>query len=150
MQVQVSLKIEIAASASLTQMEQQIQQAGQQAMREALKQAIRQQEEHHNKCPHCGGKQRRLEGTVRRSIAEQSLRFFNEAAAFHPEYLMAPPATLDSTTLLLHPTRCACHPDRARNRSKLPSRSRGKGHPPGEPAPCPEQRDRSHSKVKPV
>src|SRR6266516_3727783 len=69
MQVQVSLKIEIAATAGLSQREQQIQQAGQQAMREALKQAIRQQEEHHNKCPHCGGKQRRLEGTVRRSIA---------------------------------------------------------------------------------
>ncbi len=69
MQVQVSLKIEIAATAGLSQREQQIQQAGQQAMREALKQAIRQQEEHHNTCPHCGGKQRRLEGTVRRSIA---------------------------------------------------------------------------------
>src|SRR6266581_5327081 len=69
MQVQVSLKIERAATAGLSQREQQIQQAGQQAMREALKQAIRQQEEHHNTCPHCGGKQRRLEGTVRRSIA---------------------------------------------------------------------------------
>src|SRR2546421_2586896 len=69
MHVQVSLKIEIAATAGLSQMEQQIQQAGQQAMREALKQAIRQQEEHNGKCPHCGGKQRRLEGAVRRSIA---------------------------------------------------------------------------------
>jgi hypothetical protein len=39
------------------------------AMREALKQAIRQQEEHNSKCPHCGEKQRRLEGTVRRTIA---------------------------------------------------------------------------------
>src|SRR6266487_2049860 len=39
MQVQVSLTIELAASASLTEMEQQIQAAGQQAMRAALKQA---------------------------------------------------------------------------------------------------------------
>ncbi len=69
MQVQVSLKIELAASASLTQMEEQIQEAGQQAMREALKQTIRQWEEHHHSCPHCGQKQRRLEGTVRRVIA---------------------------------------------------------------------------------
>jgi hypothetical protein len=69
MQVQVWLKIEIATSADLTQMEQQIHQAGEQAMREALKQAIRQWEEHHSGCPHCGHKQRRLEGTVRRSIA---------------------------------------------------------------------------------
>ena len=69
MQVQVSLKIEIAASASLTQMEQQIQEAGQQAMREALKQAIRHWEEQTPTCPHCGQKQRRLEGTTRRVIA---------------------------------------------------------------------------------
>jgi hypothetical protein len=69
MQVQVSLKIEIAASASLTQMEQQIQEAGQQAMREALKQTIRQWEDQQQVCPHCGAKQRRLEGTVRRVIA---------------------------------------------------------------------------------
>ena len=69
MQVQVSLTIELEASASLTQMEQSIQEVGQQAMREALKQVIRQWEEHHPTCPHCGGKQRRLEGTTRRVIA---------------------------------------------------------------------------------
>ena len=69
MQVQVSLTIELEATASLSQMEQQIQQVGQQAMREALKQVIRQWEEHHPTCPHCGGKQRRLEGTTRRVIA---------------------------------------------------------------------------------
>ena len=69
MQVQVSLKMELAASASLSQMEQQIQEAGQQAMREALKQAIRQWEELQVSCPHCGEKQRRLEGTMRRVIA---------------------------------------------------------------------------------
>jgi hypothetical protein len=69
MPVQVSLTIEISASASLAEMEQQIQEAGQQALREALKQAIRHWEDQKPACPHCGEKQRRLEGTVRRSIA---------------------------------------------------------------------------------
>src|SRR2546426_8710113 len=69
MQVQVSLKIEIAATASLTEMEQQIQEAGKPAMREALKQAIKQWEEQKKTGPHCGQQQRRLEGTVRRMIA---------------------------------------------------------------------------------
>jgi transposase-like protein len=69
MQVQVSLTIEIGATASFTQMEEQIQEAGQQAMREALKQTIKQWEDQRPVCPHCGQKQRRLEGTVRRSIA---------------------------------------------------------------------------------
>jgi hypothetical protein len=69
MQVQVSLTIEIPASASLTQMEEQIQEAGQPAMREALKQTIRHWEDQRPACPHCGQKRRRLEGTVRRSIA---------------------------------------------------------------------------------
>lgn len=69
MQVQVSLKIEIAATASLTQMEQQIQEAGHAAMREAMKQTIRQWEDQHRTCPYCGQEQTRLEGTVRRVIA---------------------------------------------------------------------------------
>lgn len=69
MHVQVSLKIEIAATADLTQMEQQIQQAGHQAMREALKQAVRQWEDQHPGCPHCGAVPHRLEGTTRRVIA---------------------------------------------------------------------------------
>ena len=69
MHVQVSLTIELEATASLTQMEEQIQEAGQQAMREALKQAIKQREDQTPCCPHCGQKQRRLEGTVRRVIA---------------------------------------------------------------------------------
>src|SRR6266567_123946 len=69
MQVQVSLKMEIAATASLSEMEQQIQQAGQQAMREALKQAVRQWEDQHLVCPHCGAQAHRLEGTTRRVIA---------------------------------------------------------------------------------
>jgi hypothetical protein len=69
MQVQVSLTIEIAATASLTEMEQQIQEAGKPPMREALKQTIRQWEDQRSSCPRCGEKQRRLEGTVRRTIA---------------------------------------------------------------------------------
>ena len=69
MQVQVSLTIEIPATASISEMEQQIQEAGQQAMRGALKQAIRQWEDQRSSCLRCGEKQRRLEGTVRRTLA---------------------------------------------------------------------------------
>jgi hypothetical protein len=69
MHVQVSLKIELAATASLSEMEQQIQQAGHAAMREAMKQAIRHWEDQQQTCPHCGHQQRRVEGTVRRTIA---------------------------------------------------------------------------------
>ena len=69
MHVQVSLKLELEATASVTQMEQEIQQAGQQAMREAFKQAIRQREEQRGGCPFCGQHEYRLEGTVRRVIA---------------------------------------------------------------------------------
>ncbi len=69
MHVQVSLTIEISASASLAEMEQQIQEGGQQAMREALKQVIRHWEEQTPACSHCGEEQRRLEGTARRVIA---------------------------------------------------------------------------------
>ena len=69
MHVQVSLKLELAATANLTQMEQQIQEAGQQAMREALKQAVRHWEDQNTTCPQCGHQQPRLEGTVRRMIA---------------------------------------------------------------------------------
>jgi hypothetical protein len=69
MQVPVSFTIEIEASAGINEMEQQIQEAGQQAMRQALKQTIRQWEEAHATCAHCGGRERRLEGTVRRVIA---------------------------------------------------------------------------------
>jgi uncharacterized paraquat-inducible protein A len=69
MQVQVSLTIEIPVTASISEMEQQIQEAGQQAMREALKQAMRQWEDQRSSCPRCGEKQRRPEGTVRRTLA---------------------------------------------------------------------------------
>jgi transposase-like protein len=69
MHIQVSLKLEISATASLTDLEQGIQEAGQQAMREALKQAIRQREDQQVACPCCGHTQRRLEGTVGRVVA---------------------------------------------------------------------------------
>jgi hypothetical protein len=71
MHVQVSLKIELEATASLSEMEQQIQEAGQQARREAMKQAIRHWEDQHPACPHCGATQRQLEGTTRRVLATQ-------------------------------------------------------------------------------
>ena len=69
MQVQVSLIIEISATASITEMEEQIQEAGEPAMRQAMKQAIRHWEDQHRRCPHCGETQCRLEGTTRRVIA---------------------------------------------------------------------------------
>ncbi len=69
MQVQVSLTIEIGATADLAEMEQQIQEVGQQAMQAAFKQVIRHWEDQQQACPHCGGTQRRLEGTMRRVIA---------------------------------------------------------------------------------
>src|SRR5258708_21775599 len=69
MQLQVSLTIEIEASAGRTEMEEQIQEAGQQAMRQALKQAVRHWEDQHPVCASCGATQRRLEGTTRRVIA---------------------------------------------------------------------------------
>ena len=69
MQVQVSLTIEIAASADLAEIEQQVQEVGQQAMRAALKHTIRYWEDQQQACPHCGATQRRLEGTTRRVLA---------------------------------------------------------------------------------
>ncbi len=69
MQLQVSLTIEIEASAGRTEMEEQIQEAGQQAMRQAFKQAVRHWEDQHPACASCGATQRRLEGTTRRVIA---------------------------------------------------------------------------------
>ncbi|MBO0778641.1 MAG: hypothetical protein J2P37_07405 [Ktedonobacteraceae bacterium] len=69
MQVQVSLNIDIEATASISQMEQDIQAAGQQAMREAFKHTVRQWEEQHRPCPQCGQQPSRLEGTASRSLA---------------------------------------------------------------------------------
>lgn len=68
MYVTVSLKIEVDATAPLSQMESQIQEAGREAMKEALKQAIRQSEEEHKQCPRCASQQGRGEGTKTRVV----------------------------------------------------------------------------------
>jgi hypothetical protein len=68
MYVTVALKMEIDASARLSDMERQIQQAGREAMKEALKQTIRHNEEHQHPCPHCGSEQVRTQGTKRRVL----------------------------------------------------------------------------------
>jgi ATP sulfurylase len=82
MQVHVSLTSEIQASASLTEMEEQIQAAGKPPMRQAMKQAVRQWEDQHQSCPHGGEKQPRLEGTVRRTIATTARRGARSPPAF--------------------------------------------------------------------
>lgn len=68
MHIQVSLIVELDATADLAHMEEQIQEAGHQAMRQALKQAVRQWEQQHRSCPSCGSAQVRLEGTVARTV----------------------------------------------------------------------------------
>lgn len=68
MQVIVSFKIEVGASASLSEMERQIQEAGREAMKEALKQAIRQQEEQQKGCPACGSERVQTRGTKQRVL----------------------------------------------------------------------------------
>jgi hypothetical protein len=68
MQIQVSLIVEISATATVAEMEQQIQTAGQQSMRQAMQQSIRAWEEQHRRCPQCDKNQVRLEGTVRRHL----------------------------------------------------------------------------------
>lgn len=68
MYVTVSLKIELDATARLTDMERQIQAAGREAMKDALKQAIRQSEDHQKTCPACGSEQQHPRGTKRRVL----------------------------------------------------------------------------------
>ena len=57
MDITVSVKIEMDASASLSQMERQIQEAGREAMKEGLKLAILHKEELQAGCSKCGSKQ---------------------------------------------------------------------------------------------
>jgi hypothetical protein len=71
MYVTVSLKIELDASANLSEMESQIQQAGREAMKEAPKQAIRQSEGYQKTCPECGSERVQTQGTKRRVSASQ-------------------------------------------------------------------------------
>ncbi|SRR5581483_7081984 len=68
MYVTVSLKIELDATATLSQMERQIQEAGREAMKRALAQAIRQSEEHQPACPACGCQQVQTRGTKQRVL----------------------------------------------------------------------------------
>lgn len=68
MYVTVSLRIELDATANLTEMERQIQAAGRAAMKDALKQAIQQNEKQHNTCPRCGSDQVQTQGTKRRVL----------------------------------------------------------------------------------
>jgi len=68
MHIQVSLMIDIDATADLATIEHQVQDAGHQGMRQALRQTIRQWEQAHRTCPHCGSQQVRGEGTVARTI----------------------------------------------------------------------------------
>jgi len=71
MRIQVSLTLEMDASAELADLEEQIQEAGHCWMAEALKQAVRRYEQEHHVCPHCGSSQVRLEGTVSRTVLTQ-------------------------------------------------------------------------------
>lgn len=68
MQITVSLKIGLDATANLTEMESQIQEAGRAAMKEALKQTIRQHEDAQKVCPACGSEQLHTQGTKRRVL----------------------------------------------------------------------------------
>ncbi len=68
MYVTVSLKIELDATASLTEMERQIQEAGRAAMQAALKAAIRQQEDQQQTCQACGSGPLLSQGTKQRVL----------------------------------------------------------------------------------
>lgn len=69
MHIQVSLIVDIDATADLSTIEHQIHTAGHHSMREALQKTIRQWEQEHRTCPQSGSQQVRLEGTVRRTIS---------------------------------------------------------------------------------
>jgi hypothetical protein len=68
MQVTVSCKIDLDATASLSQWERQIQEAGREAMKDALKQALGKHEEQHKQCPGCGSQQGKGEGAKKRVL----------------------------------------------------------------------------------
>lgn len=61
MQCSVTIVVELAPEADISQMETAIQEAGQHAMREALKHAVRGYEEAHAACPHCVRRRREPE-----------------------------------------------------------------------------------------
>lgn len=66
--VSVTIVVEIAPEADISQMEGVIEEAGRRAMRAALGQAVRGYEAGHAACPRCGGTQSRGQGTVARRI----------------------------------------------------------------------------------
>jgi hypothetical protein len=68
MYVTISLKINLDATATLSQLEGQIEEAGRAAMKAALKQAIRAIEAQANRCPACGSDQFHAQGTKRRVL----------------------------------------------------------------------------------
>lgn len=68
MQCSVTVVVELAPEAEVSQMEAAIQEAGWQAMRAALRQAVCSYEEAHPACPHCGGVQSQGQGTVTRRV----------------------------------------------------------------------------------
>lgn len=68
MQCSVTIVVELAADAGVSEMEGAIQAAGRQAMRAALHQAVRSYEEAHPACPHCGSAQTLSQGTVARRV----------------------------------------------------------------------------------
>src|SRR5512142_1287444 len=68
MYVTVSLKIELDATPTLSQMERQIQEAGRAAMRAALKQAIQEYEQQGRRCPMCGSDACQSRGTKQRVL----------------------------------------------------------------------------------
>src|SRR5713226_2813684 len=71
MRLQVSLTLELDASSTLSDLEEQIQQAGHRWMAETFKQAVRMFEKEHHVCPHCESSHVRLEGTVSRTVLTQ-------------------------------------------------------------------------------
>lgn len=68
MYVTVSLKIELDATGSLSDGEEQIEQAGRAGMKAALKAALRQSEEPEQRCPKCGSERTQAQGTERRVL----------------------------------------------------------------------------------
>ena len=89
MQVQVSLSLEICASASVQQIEEQIIEAGRASMRQALIESLRAWEQQHRCCPKCARYNLRVEGSIRRRLStlfgrvELSLRRFRCQACSH-------------------------------------------------------------------
>lgn len=68
MQCSVTIVVELALEADMSQMEEAIQEAGREAMRATLRQAVRGYEGAHAACPHCGGEESQTQGTVSRRV----------------------------------------------------------------------------------